>query len=118
MYRKKVLDGYYERIVTYDERLSLCPYGSCGIIKHNDGTITLVSYTTCILDLTSDGWLVPRFNPAYSRTTIKHVGYFMKEFTKLNYYTAKDIYNKDICLNINTGETMPYNDFAKQYNAI
>lgn len=109
-YKKQIVDGIFVRNVWYDEHLKYCYYGSCGIVNSKDCKI-LVSYSTPIIDLYNDGWLIVRFNPAYSRTTIKHVSAFLKEYTNLSYYMAKDLYKNDTAYNIFTGEILPVNEF-------
>lgn len=57
----------------------------------SDGTVQLVSYSTVVIEIDPEGWLT--CNGLYSRTTIKHIGWFMRE-RGLSYYIAKQM-----CLN-------------------
>lgn len=70
---------------------------------YNDGTITLVSYYTTVCEINPEGWLT--VNGLYSRTTIKHIGWFMKEFG-LTYQHAKEVYTTGIKFNVYTGEVI------------
>lgn len=102
MYTKKVNNGYYPVAVTYDKCLKYCPYGSCGVMFANDNII-LVSYTTTVITLTSDGWLY--CTGTYSATTRKHIGAFLKEYAPMcNYHNAKFCYENNVIMNIYTGE--------------
>ena len=55
---------------------------------YNDGSFSLVSYTTTVATVDNEGWL--HINGLYSRTTIKHIGWFMK-MIGLSYQTAKQL---------------------------
>lgn len=103
MYSKMINDGYYRTRVVYDKPLKYCPNGSAGVVISNDGTIHLVSYTTRVISLTSDGWM--NCSGTYSATTRKHIGAFMKEYGNgLTYYTAKELAETGNQMNIYTGE--------------
>ena len=71
------------------------------ILTYTTGSIILVSYSTSVAMIDRDGWL--HINGLYSRTTIKHIGWFMKMFG-LTYQDAKQIYMDDMEMNIYTGE--------------
>ena len=62
---------------------------------------SLVSYTTTVIEITSDGWLY--VNGLYSMTTRKHIGWFMR-LLGLSYQTAKTLYENRQILNLETGE--------------
>ena len=110
MYTKKVIDGIYEVTARYDDRLKYCPYGSCGVVFSDDGTVHLISYTTLVCSITKDGWM--SCTGTYSRTTIKHIGAFLKEYApNMCYYDAKGCYEGNYELNINTGEIIPLNNY-------
>ena len=105
MYTKKVLDGYFYRTMLYDKNLAFCPYGSCGVNVFTDGTIQLKSYSTIVCEIDKDGW----FNcyGTFSRTTIKHISAFLKEYAKkLSYFDAKNCYLNNLTMNINTREVI------------
>ena len=53
----------------------------------------LVSYTTCVLSIDYDSHLVV-CDGLYSRTTIKHIGWFMRE-KGMNYFIAKQCYEEN-----------------------
>lgn len=67
----------------------------------DDGSVQLVSYTTTVIEITPEGWL--HCNGLYSMTTIKHIGWFMRE-RGLTYQLAKQLYHDCKEYNINTGE--------------
>ena len=82
-------------------KLSAHPYSAAHINHFNDGAIALVSYKTTVIDIDSEGWLV--VHGLYSRTTIKHIGWFMRE-RGLTYQLAKALYERHEMVNIYTGE--------------
>lgn len=67
----------------------------------DDNTVQLVSYTTTVIEITPDGWLT--VTGLYSMTTIKHIGWFMRE-RGLDYFLAKRLYKKNQEYNVYTGE--------------
>ena len=72
------------------------------INEHNNGAKELISYTTRVLKLSSDGWL--QVYGLYSATTRKHISWFMRGELGLSYQLAKQLYDDNIEYNINTGE--------------
>lgn len=109
---KMVNDGYYRKAAYYDKPLKFCPYGSCGVITFKDGTIQLKSYTTIVIEISPDGWMV--CSGTYSATTRKHIGAFLKEYApQVNYYTMKQITADEMAYNMNTGEIKPLADYLK-----
>ena len=84
-------------------KLKSMPYAQCEVIYTEDG-ILLKSYQTIVLSLSYDGWL--EVYGLYSMTTRKHISAFMREYTDFNYYTAKDCYEKNYTLNLETGEVV------------
>ena len=71
------------------------------VYTYDDGAVTLVSYTTAVIRIDRDGWL--EVSGLYSRTTIKHIGWFMRELG-LSYQLAKHLYLNNMRFNIHTGE--------------
>lgn len=76
-------------------------YASAREIILPDNTIKLVSYTTTVIEISPDGWL--SVNGLYSMTTIKHIGWFMRE-RNMTYQLAKQLYIDSMEMNIYTGE--------------
>lgn len=76
-------------------------YANAHVRIWDDDTVELVSYTTIIIRITPEGWL--HINGLYSRTTIKHIGWFMRE-RGFTYQLAKQIYLDNKEFNIYTGE--------------
>lgn len=76
-------------------------YASTYVRIYEDNTVQLVSYTTIVIEITPEGWMT--VNGLYSRTTIKHIGWFMRE-RGFSYYTAKHLYEKGEKMNVYTGE--------------
>lgn len=68
----------------------------------DDDTVQLVSYATTVIEITPDGWL--SVNGLYSRTTIRHIGWFMHE-RGLSYQLAKWLYINNRAYNVYTCET-------------
>lgn len=76
-------------------------YAQAQINYYNDGTIALQSYNTIVIEIDANGWL--QCNGLYSMTTIKHIGWFMRELG-FDYHTAKQMYINNMLFNIYTGE--------------
>ena len=84
-------------------KLNKIPYGNVKVRLWDDGSKSLVSYSTTVLEIDKDGWLV--VYGLYSMTTRKHISAFMNEFVSgLDYYDAKQCYLNNYKLNIYTGE--------------
>ena len=84
------------------KKLKYCPYGQAYVTVDENGAISLVSYSTTVIVIDPMGWLT--CYGTYSATTRKHIGAFMKEYTNMNYYNAKDAYLNNYTINIYTGE--------------
>ena len=67
----------------------------------DDGTVQLQSYSTIVIEIDPQGWLT--CTGTYSMTTIKHIGWFMRE-RGFTYQLAKLMYLGNKQFNINTGE--------------
>ena len=76
-------------------------YAQTYVRTFEDGTVQLVSYTTTVIEITPEGWMT--VNGLYSRTTIKHIGWFMRE-RGMTYQLAKQLYQAGEKLNLHTGE--------------
>ena len=61
----------------------------------------LRSYATMVIEVNQYGWM--RVNGLYSKTTRKHIGWFMKHIGS-SYQTAKQLYEEKTIMNIYTGE--------------
>ena len=79
------------------------PHAQATIIEYTNGAKTLVSYSTPVVYIDEEGWL--RVNGLYSMTTIKHIGWFMRELG-FTYQLAKQLYNDRKEMNIYTGEVI------------
>lgn len=90
------------------KKLASMPYAQAHVEIDEDGNKYLFSYRTMVIELTADGWLT--CTGTYSRTTIRHIGAFMREYVEWpngergDYYTAKNAYLGNYRLNIETGE--------------
>lgn len=96
--------GYYckDTSVYVDKKLSRMPYAQAGV-RFENGSIILVSYSTVVCVIDEHGFLT--CTGTYSRTTIKHISAFLKEYAPLlNYYNAKRCYQEHEAINIATGE--------------
>lgn len=71
------------------------------VYEYDNGAMTLVSYTTAVIGINPEGWF--EVSGLYSRTTIKHIGWFMRELG-FTYQLAKDLYLNNMRFNIHTGE--------------
>lgn len=76
------------------------PYANCEIITLSNG-FALKSYNTIAATI-EDGWL--KINGLYSATTRRHISWFVNEFAKMSYQTAKRLYTDNYRYNIFTGE--------------
>lgn len=85
-------------------------YASAYILEDERGT-HLISYTTLVCTVDPEGWLT--CTGLYSRTTIKHIGWFMREFgAGRTYYDAKECYLNDVGMNVYTGEIKTLKELA------
>ncbi len=92
-------------------------YAQCKILVRNDGTLLLKSYNTIVCGLTKDGWL--DCSGLYSRTTIKHIGWFMRYFGNgCSYYDAKYAWKNDCVVNTKTGEILSYEEYNKRVSEV
>ena len=78
-------------------------YAQAQIITYSDHSQELVSYTTTVITIDSEGWL--HVNGLYSMTTIRHIGWFMRELG-FTYQLAKQLYMDQKDFNIYTGEVI------------
>ena len=91
--------------------LKFMPHAQATVRRYENGDIYMISYRTVVIRLSADGWLT--CTGTYSRTTIRHIGAFMKEFVSLpngehgSYYMAKEAYLGGYAINICTGEVRP-----------
>lgn len=76
-------------------------YANTHVVNHDDGSIVMISYVTPVISINPEGWL--SVSGLYSATTIKHIGWFMRELG-FNYYLAKQMYLDNKEFNIHTGE--------------
>jgi len=76
-------------------------YAQVKVYEYDNGAMTLVSYTTAVIGINPEGWL--EVSGLYSRTTIKHIGWFMRELG-FTYQLAKSLYLNNMRFNIYTGE--------------
>lgn len=91
-------------MTTVTKKLSKIPYGNVKVRLWDDGSKSLVSYSTTVAEIDKDGWLV--VYGLYSITTRKHISAFMSEYTSMDYYDAKKSYCNNYKINIYTGEIM------------
>lgn len=84
------------------KKLTKMPYANAYVRIDADGAITLVSYTTEVVKISADGWI--EVTGLYSATTRRHISRFMDEYTNRDYYFAKNLVEKGIRYNLNTGE--------------
>lgn len=85
------------------------------IVYCADGNILLKSYNTTVLALTPNNWLY--CSGLYSRTTIKHIGWFMSKFGS-HYYVAKAAALSNMMVNIKTEDMITYDEFEEKYRNV
>ena len=83
-------------------KLTKIPTGQAKVNIYDNGTKELISYTTKVVEIDSDGWLT--VYGLYSMTTRKHIGAFVSEYANMTYQQAKSIYEDGYKYNIYTGE--------------
>ncbi len=76
-------------------------YAQAQINTYPDGSQALQSYSTIVVEIDPEGWL--KVNCLYSMTTIRHIGWFMRELG-FTYQLAKALYVDNKLFNIYTGE--------------
>ena len=79
------------------------PYALACVIECDDGYKALQSYQTIVAEVDTEGWL--HINGLYSPTTIRHIGWFMRELG-FTYQLAKALYVDNKEMNIYTGEVI------------
>ena len=84
------------------KKLIALPYAQAHVEIDDNHNKTLFSYVTRVAELTDDGWLT--IYGLYSMTTRKHISAFMREYTNLDYASAKAAYEGGYSINIFTGE--------------
>ena len=89
------------------------PYAQAQVIEQDNGYKALQSYDTMIAIVDTEGWLkiLTLNNPntgELSHTTIRHLGWFMRELG-FTYQLAKQLYYDNAEMNIKTGEVR-FND--------
>ena len=99
-------NGMYLKVrrVYCDKALSRIPYGQCGVRFDGSRTV-LVSYLTDVAYIDGN---VLHVNGLYSRTTIKHISAFLKEYAPhVSYYTVRDAVRDGANIDVQTGERIP-----------
>lgn len=85
------------------------PYAQAQVIECDDGYKALQSYDTMIATVDTEGWLkiltMHKPNGELSHTTIRHLGWFMRELG-FTYQLAKALYYDRKEMNIYTGEVI------------
>lgn len=81
--------------------------------KDFHGGYGLTSYRTQIIHVSEDGWMV--VSGTFSRTTIKHIGWFVKQHNLPSYYEVKAMFEKGLAMNVLTGETRPMTPSEKKW---
>lgn len=106
MYKKKVRYGYTTVTMFYDRALREMPAAQCGVMFTDDGHTVFVSYTTPVIYIDKEGWLI--CTGTYSPTTRKQIGRFLKEYAPtMTYYMVKQAHADNMRINIHTGEVEP-----------
>lgn len=76
-------------------------YAQAQINTYANGSRALQSYNTIVVEIDPEGWL--KVNGLFSMTTIRHIGWFMRELG-FTYQLAKALYYDHKIFNIETGE--------------
>ena len=76
-------------------------------------SVGLQSYRTMVIRVKDDRMVV---SGLYSMTTRRHIGWYLKEYYPwLSYYDIKDMYKKDMALDLNTKELVPLTDEEQEF---
>lgn len=81
--------------------LEIMPYAQAKVRIYEDSTAVLVSYTTEVAAIDSEGWVKAR--GLYSMTTRRHISAFAREY-RTTYDKLKKCYEQNLTYNIYTGE--------------
>lgn len=102
MITKTVNDWYRKTTVVYTRALTDHKSAQCGVCEYPE-RIVFVSYSTPVIELLNNGWLT--CYGTYSRTTIRQIGWFLREYAPhISYHLVKQLYEDKRRLNIYTME--------------
>ena len=84
------------------------PYAQACVIEDKNGYKALQSYETIVIEIDPESWLKVNTlcdpnTGELSHTTIRHIGWFMRELG-FTYQRAKQLYYDNAEMNIETGE--------------
>lgn len=82
-------------------------YSQCHVVKFDDGTIQFVSYTTPVVEIRPNGYVYALPYYRYSMTTIKQVGWFLREYTDINYRYLKSCATDGFAVHAKHGDIIP-----------
>lgn len=87
--------------------LSEHKYSQCHVVLFDDGTVQLISYTTPVVEIRTNGYVyaLPCFN--CSATTRKQVGWFLREYTDINYMYLKNAALQGYAVHACNGNIIP-----------
>ena len=101
--------------MTTIKKLSAMPYAQAHVEIDEDYNIYLISYTTLVAGISSDGTCF--CNGLYSMTTRKHISAFAREYASpLTYQSFKLMAEENICINYLTGEVTDVKDSNEYSN--
>ena len=102
MITKTVSNWYRKTAVTYTKTLTDHKGAQCGVCEYPD-RIVFISYSTPVIEVLNNGWLT--CYGTYSRTTIRQIGWFLREYApRISYHLVKQLYEDKKRLNIYTME--------------
>lgn len=85
------------------KKLTKMPYAQAFVLYIDNNNFVLYSYNTPVATV-KNGKL--HINWLYSMTTRRHIGAFMQEYCKSDYFLAKQLYIDGYDYDINTGEVV------------
>lgn len=93
---------------TMIKKLKFMPYAQAQVIEFDDGSMSLISYTTSVAHLSKNGFLT--VYGLHSMTTRRHIGAFIKEYSNgtIDYSFARKAYDGNYSINIFTGEVLQH----------
>ena len=93
------------------KKLTDHPYSQCYLSIDPKVGIHFYSYRTLVITIDTEGWLT--CYGLYSRSTIRQIGWFMREYcSPLTYHDAKRCYCGNMQINIHTGEIRSVETFS------
>lgn len=108
-----VLNKQLNAIDVHSRPLRKHKYAQCEVEWNDWGDAKLVSYSTDVLFITSDGYVF--CTGLYSRTTRRHISWYLSEqYLGLDYYGVANLLDTKSIYNYHTEKFITKDEFAKK----